>query len=499
MKDQLKSSIMEWKTHMTGENKSAEFDLLLKEWPPCDVIALLAADNSIDKYNLVRQLQNAESLKFRRREIRTVATYYPSLANGGIERVLSSLCTIWTQMGYQVVLITENQNNGEEYSFPQNVKRVYIPDFRKYRGEKYNIRAQAIKKCIEENRIDVVVYHAWLYDILLWDEMVIKTAGAAFVVYCHGMFTTRLIDPSKDMKGLVTPIPLVDAVVTLSSIDCSFWNHFNNNVFQVINPFTKGSDQWGISDCSSHNILWLGRISEEKRPFDALLIIKSIIKHVPDAKLHIVGSCRDKNYERKFQQSIIDMGISDNVILHGFQIDVEPYFLHSSVFLLTSDYEGYGMVLQESMQAGLPIVMYDLPHLTLVKNNPGIISVPQHDIECAAEKIVTLLRDEEKRKEIGREGRQFIRTLMGYDYVGAWKEIFGSLGKPQSWTATEDERLMMDTLILHYDRGLKDMKGATQFIGRKTVRLAIRMVKIKDCLHENGFLYTLRKVRAKFQ
>ena len=495
----LNECIYNWIHHVSGEDKARYFDILVKYWPPEDVIGFIAKDKSIEKFRLAKQLKKAACIRRNPRYIKTIATYYNSTTNGGVERAMSGLCKIWLDRGYRVILLSEMEASDQDYVFPTEVKRVLLPGGSWIDEEQVLSRTTLWKQIIKENAIDLVVYHRWTFKMMLWDELAIKLAGAAFVEHCHGVFSTELAAPSIGLSNIVAPSLIADAVVTLSEVDRRFWSHFNPNVFTVINPFTDELMDWKQSDCSGNDILWVGRISAEKQPFDALMILQNVLRTIPDAKLHIVGSARDANFEQKFKRAIREMGLQDHVVLHGYQTDVMPYYEKGSLFLMTSEFEGYALVLQESMTAGLPVVMYELPHLTLVQDNPGIVAVPQKDTEEAARVIVNLLKDDEKRKQLGRASRGYIMTLRDYDFSGKWNEIFNSVMEAHPQKLSESDIVMMETLIKHSSAGFQKNQDGLRYAGRKTVKTAVHILKIKDSINEYGLKVTLKKELKAFR
>jgi Glycosyltransferase len=493
----LNICVNDYQTQVDEADKTECFDILLDAWPVADVATKLASSKRTDAYRLAKQIRFSKHMQVTRKPVKTIGTYYFSVANGGTERVMSRLCYLWREMGYEVVLITEDLGQKDEYDFPEGIRRVYLPDRKKSEGAEYRERGEILERSIRENGIDVVVYHAWTSPLAFWDEMVIKSCGAAFVFHCHNIFTMSLLFARFDLKELATAPALADAVITLSEVDKTFWQNFNNNVFQVNNPFTGNFDDWSTSDCSGHDILWLARIAPEKRPYDALGILQGVLRTVPDAKLHIVGAGWDKNFDKQFRKTIKEKNLTDNVVMYGYQSNVMPFYQKASVFLMTSEFEGYPMTLQESMAAGLPIVMYDLPHLTVTKNNPGMIIVEQQNINGAARAIAELLSDDDRRKAMGKESRRYIDGLMKYDYVGTWTGIINSLGEEHQPVVPEAERRMMETLICHHHDGVAKRFGAIRYAERKTVRRAVNLVRTKDLIHERGLKYTLKKAKNK--
>ncbi len=491
----------QWTKNVDDEEKGAFFDIILKYWQPEEVVTYLSEINRTERIVLAKQLKSACSLKYDKHPVKTIATYYHSIVNGGLQRVLCSLIALWVEMGYKVVLITDFPADPNDYEIPKGVERVIIPDYRFIRRENYGERASVLAEIMRKYEIDLVVGHAWVLDILFWDQLLIKAMGAAYIVHCHSVFSLNFHNPWNEQCNIVAPYYLTDAVVTLSEVNSQFWKYFNDNVHTVINPFTERFEDWPLSSCEGHNILWIGRVSKEKCPFDTLDIMQEVIKSVPDTKLHFVGASKEEGYYESFVDEIKRRELEDAIVLHGFHKDVRPFYKGASVFLSTSQFEGYPLTFQESMMAGLPIVSYDLPYLTVVKGNEGVIAVRQRDTSGAARKLIELLSDYEKRKKIGMAGRNFVLQLENYDFEEKWKRIFSSIFEEHKKIVTEDEQIMMETLIAHYDIGIQTVwslpSNQRDYICRKTVKAAILLVKGKDYLVEHGTVETIKKVVSK--
>lgn len=493
----LTDSVNQWINNVADEDKASFYDILMEYWKPEDVVTILANRKEVLTYPLAKQLKNAQSLIYDKHPVKTIGVYYHSIVNGGVQRVLCNLVSLWRTMGYEVVVLTDFQPDADDYPLPKEVRRIVIPDYRTINRKNYGKRAKVISRIIRENHIDLFVGHAWVLDILFWDQLLIKSLGTAYIIHCHNVFTINLLNTWADQKSIVAPYYLADAVITLSDVDRQFWIHFNNNVHTVINPFTDDFQEWPVSSCQGQDILWVGRISDEKCPFDLLDIIEKVQRSIPSAKLHIVGASKEPGYFELFQKEIVARHLEDSIILHGFHKDVKPFYRKASLFLLTSKYEGYPLTLQESLMAGLPVVAYELPFLTLMRGNSGVLPVRQRDTDGGARAIITLLQDDEMRKERGKESRRFIEQFKKYDFKKTWKQIFESLFETHYAAVTEDERLMMETMIDHHDVGVWKLKDEMVFNRRKTVRAAILMVKGKDYLVENGMKATAKKTVSK--
>jgi len=481
-----------WLHRLSEEDKRCGFDKMLEYWDSTNIISFIA-DNLDDKrYEFAKQIKGAHSLEHKSTRIRTIATYYHSIENGGIARVLCSLVYLWENMGFQVIVITDQPPSQKDYNLPATVKRFIVPDFLTISGKNYDERASIMSKIIKDNNVDLVVYHAWVSHLMLWDELIIKSHGSAFIAYCHGVFSYALMTPWIRYQEIIAPYLLADAIVTLSDVDAKFWECFNDNVKTVQNPFTGNVSEWKPSQCDSHDILWVGRLSDEKNPYDALEIIKKVKKEIPDAKLYFLGESKVAGYEQALKSKVIESDLEDNVVFLGFHKDVHSYYEKASILLLTSKFEGYCLVLQEGMMAGLPIVMYELPYLTLTQNNSAINAVKQGDIQEAARLIVDLFRNENKRHKQATESRRFVEKIVGCDFKIVWEEIFDSLNKKQVEIQKDSERLMMETLVKHLDIGYQPYRDREPLLNRRIMKNAMSLVRFKDAATEKGLLSAIR-------
>lgn len=416
-------------------------DMTFKSWlkeilDGCDVdiqnAVKLAMSETTHRFQAVKDIKKSGRLDFDGRKIKTIAAYCTRMANGGTERVVNILSGLWSLMGYQVIILTDDAGTELDYTLPSNVKRVTIHEYKSFTEKDLIERATILKSIMLENQIDLLVYNAEFSPLLLLDELVAKSCGAAFAIYCHSMFTFPLKVNTPDFMGLTVPYLLADAVVTLNDMNRDFWSHFNDNVFSINNPLVEELDQWKQSTCDGHRILFIGRLSQEKRPFDALRVWRLVRKAIPDAELHIVGKSEDGNIEAALNNSIKDLGLNDGVFLHGYCKDVNPFYEDASVLLVTSELEGYSLTIQESMLSGIPCVSYAMPYLTLSKVNRGMISVEQGDVAAAANAIIDLFNSDKKRKAMGKLARESIKELAGYNVKGAWESIFQSIYKNAS-------------------------------------------------------------------
>lgn len=447
----LNNVVQAWLSRLAGADKAAGFDLMLRYWHSDEIIGKLAELHFYERGSLAKQIQGATSIEYDKPPVRTIAAYYHRLTNGGIERVLCKLCRLWQSMGYKVIVLTDKAPCKEDFELPEGTERIVIPDYQAITPQTYQKRASVLQRIIHDYHVDAVVYCAWLSHLLFWDELAIKTAGAACIVRCAGIFSCGMQWYNYD--SFAESYSIADGVVTPCQTDHDFWKHYNANVHVTVNPLGDEMINWHPGPFrASHKILWLGRLDPyQKNPLDILPIMQEVIREVPDAVLTIVGKSENGNLELILKEKIAELHLERNIVYAGFHTDVRPWFLSTQIFLMTSSFEGFCNTLKESKIAGIPCVMYEMPYMILCEGNRGIIAVPQRDTKAAAQALVKLLQNDTLCAQYGRDARKHIEELANFDFKKNWREIFESVEHMHEFTVSNTDRLMVKILLSEHD------------------------------------------------
>ncbi len=105
------------------------------------------------------------------------------------------------------------------------------------------------------------------------------------------------------------------------------------------------------------HILMASRLSPEKNIPLAIKAMKEIMVKYPKVGLIITGSGVE---EERLKKLVKDLGLTKNIVFEGWQDDLASYYKTADLFLLASNYEGYGMTIVEALSAGCPVVMTDV-------------------------------------------------------------------------------------------------------------------------------------------
>ncbi len=409
------------KLKLIQENDTAALASIFGEMTPSEIIESLYFNYLDRTENLASMMKKVKFPKKRRKE-KSVGLICNRLSIGGAERVVSILSDRLARIGYSVVIITEMIEESE-YLISKEVNREIID--KSFSG---NMRAylKEYERIIKKYELNSICFHIpyegndYLYKLLFF-----KLCGLQVFTEMHtsvANFTRRW----NGLSGHDVVFRLNDCLVTLSEEDSRFWQKLGVRSVYIPNPVSESLIQPITKrKREKSKILWVGRISQSiKRVLDTVDIFAWVEKKVPAAELYIVGTANDMREMDKLKELVHVRGFDEQIHICGYQENVSEYYQSSDVFLMTSPGEGFPMVLLEAMAYSLPVVMYELPYLEVVKNQKGIISVAQKDKEGAARAISKLLVDEELYEEKSYESWNNAQFFISYDVGAAWDRLF---------------------------------------------------------------------------
>lgn len=113
-----------------------------------------------------------------------------------------------------------------------------------------------------------------------------------------------------------------------------------------------------------------------------------------------------------------NLGIDDDVEMLGFVANPSSYMARSAVFVLSSIWEGFGIVITEALAAGCPVVSTDCPSGPAEILDGGAYGrlVPVGDVAALAEAIVATLDEPRCRERLQRRAQRFSTARMAEDY-----------------------------------------------------------------------------------
>jgi len=153
----------------------------------------------------------------------------------------------------------------------------------------------------------------------------------------------------------------------------------------------------------------LGRLNYSKGIFDLIEIWEKVCAVIPQARLAIIGG-GDKKIKEDLKKKITTLDLKNNIEVLGYLENKKAYSLlkSSKVFLFPSHEEGWGIVINEALACGLPVVSWDLPIYKPIFED-HIVQVKESDMENFSNEVIKLLENKELRNQIGSVGKEFIK------------------------------------------------------------------------------------------
>ena len=179
-------------------------------------------------------------------------------------------------------------------------------------------------------------------------------------------------------------------------------------------------------------ILFVGRLAKEKQVPELIEIWSLVEKNHPQWELVIVGDGDEKSLvEHKIKEYRLQ-----RVKLIGKTTNVSEYYKDSQIFVFTSAFEGFGLVLIEGLCFGLPEVSFDCPcgPDEIIEDGKNGFIIKDFDKTLFAQKLAELMENEGMREEFSRRSKELSRKYLPENILPQWEALFEELS---SFTPTK--------------------------------------------------------------
>lgn len=191
----------------------------------------------------------------------------------------------------------------------------------------------------------------------------------------------------------------------------------------IENPHTVQLEEYNFSQFKKNEIVYVGRLAENKKLLRVLEIWKVLKSFQFDWQLKIVGDGPERG---KLESYIKENNLKD-VSLLGFQESLIPHYQAAKLFILTSDYEAWGLVIVEAMSYGaVPIVLNSYASASdIVENNfNGKLLNPPFNPNDFANTIMALANNPEKLTEMSNSAQSVYLKYSPKKIAEKWIDLF---------------------------------------------------------------------------
>lgn len=349
------------------------------------------------------------------------------LGYGGIEKSVAALANMLCEK-YEVEIAC-SYKLFENSVFPVNDKVTikYLTDVKPNRKElKSAIRSKNIFKIFKEGLYAINVLMKRRNSMIKY----IKNCDSDVIIATRDIFDEWLGDYGKEetlkigwehnhyhndfkyASNITQANRKLDYLVLVSNSLREFYSKelINNKCECVYIPNVIESIPEKSSALSNKRLISVGRLSPEKGFMDLLKIFTLLHKDYPDWKLDIVGDGVEKERLEKF---IEEYELQDFVTLHGFRDkDYIDKLLHeSSIYLLTSYTESFGIVLIEAMSHGVPCIAFDSAEgaRELIQSGKNGYLIKNRSYTAFIKKVSDLIENKDERKRIGKVSKEGVK------------------------------------------------------------------------------------------
>lgn len=363
---------------------------------------------------------------------------------GGMERVLlNKVSYLVSHYGWDITIVTTNQNGRPPfYPFPATVKMIdlginysagddegplkkILTYFKKRR-----LHQKRLRQYLEREKADVVIS---LFPSESSFIPAIKD-GSKKVLELHFNKFFRLQYKRGGIIGLLDRfrtwqderlVRKFDKFIVLTEEDKGYWGNLRN--IEAIPNAVRPTDG-RMSDVTAKRVIAVGRLDYQKG-FDRLIKAWNIVAQEPtlkDWKLDIFGQ---GEWQNMLEGMIRERNLQDRAHINRPTNTINEEYLASSLIVMTSNYEGFGMVLVEAMSRGVPAVSFDCvcgPSDIISHGKNGLL-VTNGDIEALAEAMKRIMLDGEYRKQLSLEAVKVVDKYSEEMVMHRWHDLFMTL------------------------------------------------------------------------
>ena len=364
-----------------------------------------------------------------------IAIMVNRLTGGGAERVAALWATGFAEKGHEVsVVVNSLAASDTTYFIPASVKcyslgiNVGHPLLRTILNKVrylFKPRQKVMNEVLHQIQPDLIicVLHRWVWEV----KQSSNDLKAKIINTEHNSFERPPCAPMPSylVKAKFETNKICDHVTVLTQADMNVIGNTLSNVTVLPNPLTF----MPVNEVPSKQkiILSVGRLDAwECKGFDILIKAFSLIcKQYDDWVLQIAGTGKTTSFQY-LQDLAKDIGIPQRQIeFLGFQNDIQLLYRRSSIFVLSSRYEGFGMVLIEAMSQGCACIACDYKgrQSEIIMDETQGITCPVEDVETLAFNMEKMIEDEKYRKQCQLNAIERSKYYSLENTMDRWEEI----------------------------------------------------------------------------
>lgn len=340
-----------------------------------------------------------------------------TLHAGGSERVMSLLANTFAQKGYEVEIVCINKHL-VFYPIDEKVKVWFAED--EVKSPSILKKVFWLRNHIKNDRPDVVIaFMLEVYCVTL----------ASLIGVSVPVISSERIDPHffGRAKGLLRWLLLrrtTHLVVQTVRIKDFYSAKLQSRTTIIPNPVTDKVFSL-TPTLKQKRIIAVGRLAYQKNYPMMFRAFAKVHHDFPDWQLVVYGNGPQKE---EIRGVIERLGMEGHIILAGKSDHVVEEMNKSSLFVMSSDYEGMSNALLEAVCVGLPVISTDVSGARdLITEGVNGYIVPVGNERALTLALSSMLSSPEKMDEMGRQSKALAPRFREEQIVGQWEELIKKL------------------------------------------------------------------------
>lgn len=360
--------------------------------------------------------------------------------NGMVRVFVDKMNYFVDKYNYEIYLVTTDQANGKiAYPISERIicKDLGVDTYKAYRYSLFNrifigcflkiILRMRLKKYINVIGPDLIITTTD-YDICTVNKI---KGNIPYIVESHSMASRIIYERNqwnffhKILKcNQLKQVTKTSALVTLTNGDAKDWKGIKEAIvipnIVHLNPYNT------VSKGKNKHIIFVGRISNQKGIIDLLHIWHEVYKLHNDWILDIYGEKEECESYTLLNEYSLE---SENIVVHDPTNRIFEEYLRSSILILTSEYEPFGLVLPEAMSCGLPVVSFDCPYgpRDIITDGIDGFLISPKDYNEFINKICLLIENPDLRKKMGITAQLNSQRFSADNIMPKWIDLFNRM------------------------------------------------------------------------
>lgn len=205
----------------------------------------------------------------------------------------------------------------------------------------------------------------------------------------------------------------------------------HDSLFKSIpHAFTNKAAGSLVADAVNPNrFVVVSRIQIKKDVAESVRAMRLIVDHNPNAFLDFYGFGYNDQLEKDLLALIKELALTDHVHFKGFVTDMREAYAGAVATLFTSQSEGFGMAILESMSYGIPVIAYDICYgpAEIIEDRVTGRLIPKGDTAQFAEAAIELMTQPEARQAMGLRAAGALEPFSDQQYETSWVNLLHEL------------------------------------------------------------------------